>query len=166
MGCMLFAMLSGSVPFCEAYGPPDVQTQIIEARFTFERNRVWLEVKLLFLKFCSKLTVFIFKVSRTARDLIRRMLQKNPTSRPTVNQVLDHPWLRNPETVARVHKLYNLDDTMLDNDETLLELTLVKVSLNETPVPPPFKRRKVDWVFIILLRKCTTKYMKFKLKSP
>lgn len=43
MGCMLFAMLSGSVPFCDAYGPPDVQTQIKEARFKFE-NRVWKEV--------------------------------------------------------------------------------------------------------------------------
>lgn len=72
------------------------------------------------------------------------MLQKSPTSRPTINQVLDHPWLRNPETTARIHKLYNLEDTLIDEDETTLELTLVNVSLNETPAPPPFKRRKVD----------------------
>lgn len=39
MGCLLFAMLSGSVPFCE----PDVQAQIKEARFSF-RQRVWNEV--------------------------------------------------------------------------------------------------------------------------
>lgn len=43
MGCMLYAMLSGSVPFCDAYGPPDVQTQIKEARFKFH-SRVWQEV--------------------------------------------------------------------------------------------------------------------------
>lgn len=43
MGCLLFAMLSGSVPFCDAYGPPDVQTQIREAKFAF-KNRVWNQV--------------------------------------------------------------------------------------------------------------------------
>lgn len=43
MGCLLYAMLSGSVPFCEAYGPPDVQTQIKEAKFNF-RQRAWNEV--------------------------------------------------------------------------------------------------------------------------
>lgn len=43
MGCLLFAMLSGSVPFCDAYGPPDVQTQIRQAKFAF-RNRIWNDV--------------------------------------------------------------------------------------------------------------------------
>lgn len=43
LGCMLFAMLSGSVPFCDAYGPPDLQTQIKEARFAF-KNRAWNNV--------------------------------------------------------------------------------------------------------------------------
>lgn len=43
MGCLLFAMLSGSVPFCDAYGPPDVQSQIKEAKFAF-KNRVWNSV--------------------------------------------------------------------------------------------------------------------------
>lgn len=43
MGCLLFAMLSGSVPFCDAYSPPDVQTQIKQAKFSF-RNRIWNDV--------------------------------------------------------------------------------------------------------------------------
>lgn len=45
MGCMLFAMLSGSVPFCDGYGPPDVQTQIKQAKFAF-KSRVWNNVSL------------------------------------------------------------------------------------------------------------------------
>lgn len=45
MGCLLFAMLSGSVPFCDAYSPPDVQTQIKQAKFAF-KNRVWRDVSL------------------------------------------------------------------------------------------------------------------------
>lgn len=40
MGCLLFAMLSGTVPFSETYGPPDISTQIKEARYSF-RNRAW-----------------------------------------------------------------------------------------------------------------------------
>lgn len=47
MGCLLFAMLSGSVPFCEAYGPPDVQTQIKEAKYNF-KHRSWNEVRFCF----------------------------------------------------------------------------------------------------------------------
>lgn len=43
LGCMLFAMLSGSVPFCEEYGPPSVQHQIKEARYSF-KSRAWNNV--------------------------------------------------------------------------------------------------------------------------
>lgn len=43
LGCMLFAMLSGSVPFSDSYAPPDVQTQIKLAKFSF-KNRAWNNV--------------------------------------------------------------------------------------------------------------------------
>lgn len=88
------------------------------------------------------------QVSRTARDLIKRMLQKQPSMRPTIDEILEHPWLKCQETIDRVQALHPLDDTVLDSSiDTQLELTLVNVSLNDTQktaVPPPPKRRRID----------------------
>lgn len=130
MGCLLFAMLSGSVPFCDAYGPPDVQTQIREAKYSF-KNRIWN------------------KVSRSARELIRQMLQKNPLSRPTIAEVLDHQWLKCPKTLKRANKLYALDETLINSSDEL-ELTMVNFTLNDQQKsktviePPPPKRRRIE----------------------
>lgn len=76
------------------------------------------------------------------------MLQKDPSMRPSINKILEHPWLQCQQTTNRVNKLYKqfgLDETLLnETDETELELTLVNVSLNDTPLPPPSKRRRLD----------------------
>lgn len=75
------------------------------------------------------------------------MLQKEPELRPSIDQVIDHPWLKCSKAIMRVQKLYNLDETMMNSsNESELELTLVNVSLNEqkSAVQPPMKKRRVD----------------------
>ena len=75
------------------------------------------------------------------------MLQKEPELRPSIDQVIDHPWLKCSKTIMRIQKLYNLDETMMNSsNESELELTLVNVSLNEqkSAVQPPMKKRRVD----------------------
>jgi calcium-dependent protein kinase len=42
------------------------------------------------------------RVSATAKDLVRRMLDPNPATRPTARQVLDHPWLRDADAAPNV----------------------------------------------------------------
>ncbi|CAO2038628.1 unnamed protein product [Urochloa humidicola] len=42
------------------------------------------------------------RVSGNAKDLIRRMLDPDPTTRLTARQVLDHPWLRDADTAPNV----------------------------------------------------------------
>ena len=43
-------------------------------------------------------------VSKIVKDLIRKMLQREPLSRPTVSQILDHPWLSDQKIT--LSKLY------------------------------------------------------------
>jgi calcium-dependent protein kinase len=42
------------------------------------------------------------RVSATAKDLVRGMLDPNPATRPTARQVLDHPWLRDADAAPNV----------------------------------------------------------------
>ncbi|KAM0884191.1 hypothetical protein ACQ4PT_031141 [Festuca glaucescens] len=42
------------------------------------------------------------RVSASAKDLIRRMLDPDPTTRLTAPQVLEHPWLKNADTAPNV----------------------------------------------------------------
>lgn len=75
------------------------------------------------------------------------MLQKEPHLRPSIDNVIDHPWLKCAETISRVQKIYELNETMMNSsNESELELTLVNVSLNEqkSAVPPPMKKRRID----------------------
>ncbi|KAI5658094.1 hypothetical protein M9H77_26887 [Catharanthus roseus] len=41
-------------------------------------------------------------VSEDAKDLVRGMLEQNPYSRLTVEEVLDHPWIQNADTVPTI----------------------------------------------------------------
>ncbi|XP_052164725.1 calcium-dependent protein kinase 21 [Oryza glaberrima] len=42
------------------------------------------------------------RVSANAKDLVRRMLDPNPSTRLTAKQVLEHPWLKNADTAPNV----------------------------------------------------------------
>lgn len=73
------------------------------------------------------------------------MLSKNPRDRPTVEEILDHPWLQCSVTLERVNRLYNLNETLLNSsDETELEHTLINITLDETVMQPPPKRRRLE----------------------
>ncbi|TVU04808.1 hypothetical protein EJB05_47943, partial [Eragrostis curvula] len=42
------------------------------------------------------------RVSANAKDLVRRMLDPDPATRPTARQVLEHPWLKNADAAPNV----------------------------------------------------------------
>uniref|UniRef100_A0A8D2DAD6 non-specific serine/threonine protein kinase n=1 Tax=Sciurus vulgaris TaxID=55149 RepID=A0A8D2DAD6_SCIVU len=73
LGVILYYMLSGTHPFRKIF-PWDLATQIVEARYYIPDH-----------------------IPVQARRLIRKMLTKNPVQRPTVEEILQHPWLREGE---------------------------------------------------------------------
>jgi len=79
-GVILFILLSGSPPF---YGRThkEIFEKIKTAHWGFH-GRNWGQV------------------SEGAKDLVKRMLRQNPSERLTVEEVLDHPWIREHEHVS------------------------------------------------------------------
>ena len=73
MGCMMFGMLYGDLPF-SAKNADDVLDKIKSGNFNFPSTP---------------------KVSQEAKDIINQMLTLDPKSRPNINELYDHPWLKN-----------------------------------------------------------------------
>jgi len=78
-GVILFILLSGYPPFW-ADNTRGKQTAIIKGTYDFNEP-IWS------------------KISDEAKNLIKGLLQVDPTKRSTVDEVLDHSWLRNIEHV-------------------------------------------------------------------
>lgn len=47
-------------------------------------------------------------ISSTAKDLILKMLAPNPLHRPSVSEVLDHPWMRVSDNRIIVNQMAEL----------------------------------------------------------
>ncbi|GAB6020802.1 hypothetical protein CHUAL_003460 [Chamberlinius hualienensis] len=78
-GVMLYVLLSGTLPF---YGTKErLYESICSGRLNMN-SKVWS---------C---------ISEVARDLVKRMLTVNPMERITVNQALEHPWIKERERHA------------------------------------------------------------------
>ena len=87
LGVVLFMLLGGYPPF---YEPEDDQKtmfrKIVNAEYEFHAEN-WAEV------------------SEEAKDLIRGLLTLDPRKRLTVDQALEHPWLRKSREELVVHQL-------------------------------------------------------------
>ncbi|CAM0952394.1 unnamed protein product [Alopecurus aequalis] len=81
-GVILYILLCGVPPF---WGDTDerIAESIIRGEINFEREP-WP------------------KVSHTAKDLVKKMLDPNPSTRLTANQVFEHPWLKNADKAPNV----------------------------------------------------------------
>jgi len=75
VGVLLYVCLCGFPPFSEELGPPSMRQQIIEARYAFY-SPYW------------------DPIADSALDLISRLLVADPNRRLTVEQALDHSWLK------------------------------------------------------------------------
>lgn len=72
LGVCLYAMIFGTVPF-KANNMSELHSLIKKAKFTIKDDKV--------------------DISEDAKSLIRVLLEADPTKRPTINDVLNHPWL-------------------------------------------------------------------------
>lgn len=73
MGCILYAMLTGKLPF-QAAKEEDLMKKIVEKEVKIPKN---------------------LKLNKHSVDLIKKMLNKNPDSRINVNDILNHQWVSN-----------------------------------------------------------------------
>ncbi|KAM1187900.1 hypothetical protein ACFX2J_023767 [Malus domestica] len=81
-GVILYILLCGVPPFW-AESEEGIAQAIVRGTIDFERE-TWKQV------------------SEEAKELVRRMLDPNPHNRLTVEEVLDHPWIRNANQVPNV----------------------------------------------------------------
>lgn len=91
-GCILYTMLAGHPPF---HSNPKYRYQITRLTYSPMKGAAWDHI------------------SDSAKDLVDNMLKKNPNERYSMNQVLNHPWLRsaasdvafNDEYIRRIKNL-------------------------------------------------------------
>ena len=74
IGVIIFFMLSGTLPF-NGHNIPEILQRTLDGNYDF-KNSIWT------------------KVSDEAKDLIRSLLQNDPTNRITLGAALKHPWLK------------------------------------------------------------------------
>lgn len=102
LGVVLFTCLSGTLPFHDDYGSPAID-QIKKGKFKFN-HPAWKSV------------------SQRAKSLITDMLTVDPNSRPSIDYVLGHSWLRDQAVISKAKNLMKIDP-MADqsDDENFLE---------------------------------------------
>ncbi|CAL4250169.1 unnamed protein product, partial [Meganyctiphanes norvegica] len=87
MGAFLFVSLGGYQPFWDS-GNITVEQKIVKGAFSFNHpDKIWE------------------KNSQDAKDLISKLLQKDPTKRLDITETLNHPWLQDTELKNKVTKL-------------------------------------------------------------
>ena len=107
-GVVLYAMLYGTVPF-KAHNMKDLHKSIIMAKYSLKES-----------------------ISENAIDLIRRILEPNPTQRLTISQILSHPWfnsmnseieLFNDEEREKILREFTYNNTDKYNRNTHLNMS-------------------------------------------
>lgn len=81
-GVMLHVLLSGRLPF---------QGSGKRLQEAIARGRVMLD------------TPEWKHISSTGKDLVLKMLSPNPINRPTISEILEHPWMRDRDKLQRTH---------------------------------------------------------------
>ncbi|MBZ3881145.1 Serine/threonine-protein kinase MARK2 [Sciurus carolinensis] len=116
LGVILYYMLSGTHPFRKIF-PWDLATQIVEARYHIPDH-----------------------IPAQARRLIRKMLTKNPVQRPTVEEILQHPWLREGEE----HSVHQFSEPLPKRPDPTLMTILFDMGYNPYKIWVSLANRKFD----------------------
>ena len=85
-GISLYIMLSGTLPF-------NLKNNDSSSFDESNDNNAELQYSII-----NKEPKHIEKISDEARDLLKGLLNKNPKKRLTIDQILNHPWLKNDDT--------------------------------------------------------------------
>jgi non-specific serine/threonine protein kinase len=116
-GISLYIMLSGTLPF-------NLKNNDSSSMDEENNNNIELQYSII-----NKEPKKIEKISDEARDLLRGLLNKNPQKRFTIEQILNHPWLKSDEkkNKNKKHHLFTkaemimLSKTYIDYRNGLIE---------------------------------------------
>ena len=97
-GISLYIMLSGTLPF-------NYKSDNNSSSINSEDNDNNIELQY---NIIHKEPKKIEKISNEARDLLRGILNKNPNQRLTIDEILNHPWLKSDEKNLKCNKKYHL----------------------------------------------------------
>lgn len=82
LGVLLYVVLAGELPFDNNY----LSQQILSADVQF-RSSVWKTI------------------SNEAKDLIKKLIVKDPSKRLTIQQAIQHPWINNVRNYQILSKI-------------------------------------------------------------
>lgn len=101
LGVILFICLSGYPPFADENNPKHVENQIKNGVYDFP-DEYWSHV------------------SRDAKDVIKRLLCTDPVRRATLEEILEHEWIKSDVAMQRkAHALmYPTSESMIISDDS------------------------------------------------
>ncbi|XP_012936233.2 peripheral plasma membrane protein CASK [Aplysia californica] len=121
-GVLLFILLAGYPPFC---GTKERLYQIIVQGSYHLRPKQWEHI------------------SPCGRDLLLKLLEPDPDKRISVEQALDHPWIKNKKEVPRVHLHETVEELKKFNSRRKLKGAIMAAvaspkwtSFYNDPTPP------------------------------
>ncbi|XP_017886039.1 serine/threonine-protein kinase Chk2-like [Ceratina calcarata] len=121
LGVILYACLSGIVPFNCKDKTISLQDQIKTGRYAFPQSKFG-------------------HISNKAIDLIKRMMTVNPKKRITIKQVLLHPWLQDRDLRDTIDSL-----TSEENDENAIPKIISKnIQYKENQCQNILKKARLD----------------------
>ena len=95
-GISLYIMLSGTLPF-------NLKNNESSSNEEESVNNLELQYSII-----NKEPKHIENISDEARDLLKGLLNKNPEERLTIDEILNHPWLKTDDNTKKNNKKYHL----------------------------------------------------------
>jgi serine/threonine protein kinase len=129
LGCILYALVVGKIPF-RGETVADIKNKIVNEKYTFPSD---------------------LKLSDEVRDLLSRMLEKEPEKRASIYEISDHAWVNkraftDEERVkikerAEVASILQAQAEMVKEDESPPKKVPVAVPAKKNSSPNPDKTR-------------------------
>ncbi|XP_058058238.1 ovarian-specific serine/threonine-protein kinase Lok isoform X2 [Anopheles bellator] len=126
MGVVLFTMLSGNLPFSDAFGSRAVD-QIKSSKFSV-RSPAWQGV------------------SSKAKKLIYEILNVNAKKRPSIEDLIKSIWLRDPVAIADAKQLMGDSLALEEQPRTTSDVENNSAGPSRSLQQPPSKRQRVGQV--------------------